>query len=665
MAAKFELFIDRAGEHRYRLILENGEIVLASEGFKQRKSAENAMASVKKNAANYNQYERKQTSSGKFMFNLKASNGQVIGTSESFLSASDRDNCIERIVRSAVDASVEDLSSEVEGSLPNRNSSPQSESNFEERDTGLGLHIRREAKDIVLNGKEFAFALSRLFKNSEGEFSFALLGRWGSGKTSIANLVYEFLLDPAAYESEYQRLFGPEIDEKPHQITYDAVKFNAWRYRQKPELWVYLYESFLTRLLDCSLACRVLRTIRVGIYKRGFWQTLLTLVGLAMAAVPLMWISLLFPHAAAAFGVMGVIGLLFLAKSWHGSLRRLFDEYGVVSSHSEHLGMQSVIGRDLQALVKSWAKIHRFQRWETTTLILTSLAICFLWFLSFWKIGYTEAATLSIQVSNMFSVSSLMALIIWSCIALTFVAAMTTNFDRVDRILLTVDDLDRCPQEEIVDLIDGIKLMIDDESIGNVVQALILADDTILDGAVRRRFRENSSNGDLRWSEAVHEHKEKVFLCHVHMPKLSEQNVLDLVNVYCGEFADQTEDLELVLEDSEIEAHQTSDANALPVVALARPMADTVITSQEQSSIRSALSATYESSPAAMTPRSVRSFMYKYQLARMLIQLDNKTYSSGELAHELANEIKKVRWTDQSLGGRSESKLTKYVRLVA
>lgn len=659
MASKFELYEDRAGKYRFRLKLGNGQIVLASQSFEQRESAENAIASVKKNASNYNQYERKQTSSGGFMFNLKASNGQVIGTSESYHSASARDKGIEAIMRSVGDASVENLSRRVESS------SQQSESSLEEKDTGLGLHIRREAKEIVLNGKEFAFALSRLFKNSEGEFSFALLGRWGSGKTSIANLVHDFLLDTTAYQAEYQRLFDTEKGEKPHQITYDAVKFNAWRYRQKPELWVYLYEGFLTRLLDCSPACRVIRTIRVGIYKRGIWQTLLALAGLAIAAVPLMWISLLFPHAAAAFGVMGVVGLLLLAKSWHGSLRRLFDEYGVVSSHREHLGMQSVIGRDLQALVKSWAKIHRFQRWEKIILILTSLAIGLLWFLSFWAIDYTESGTLSIQVSNMFSITSLVALIVWSIIAMTFVAAMTTNFDRVDRILLTVDDLDRCPQEEIVDLIDGIKLMIDDESIGNVVQALILADDTILDAAIRSRIRENASNGDLRWSEAVHEHKEKVLLCHAHMPKLSEQNVLDLVSVYCGEFAEQAEDSELAFEGLEIEAQQTSDTDDLPSVVLARPTADTVITTQEQNAIKSALSAAYESSPAAMTPRSVRSFMYKYQLARMLIQLDNGIYSSGELAHELADEVKKTRSTDQSLEARNESKLTKYVRLVA
>ena len=50
MAGKFELYEDKAGEFRFRLKAGNGEIILASEGYKQKASAENGIASVKKNA---------------------------------------------------------------------------------------------------------------------------------------------------------------------------------------------------------------------------------------------------------------------------------------------------------------------------------------------------------------------------------------------------------------------------------------------------------------------------------------------------------------------------------------------------------------------------------------------------------------------------------------
>ncbi|MEX0319996.1 MULTISPECIES: YegP family protein [unclassified Ruegeria] len=109
MAGKFELYKDKAGEFRFRLKAGNGQIILASEGYKQRASAENGIESVRKNAPEDGRYERKDTSSGKPMFNLKATNGQVIGTSETYESTASRENGIESVKKNAPDAKMEDL----------------------------------------------------------------------------------------------------------------------------------------------------------------------------------------------------------------------------------------------------------------------------------------------------------------------------------------------------------------------------------------------------------------------------------------------------------------------------------------------------------------------------------------------------------------------------
>jgi uncharacterized protein YegP (UPF0339 family) len=109
MAGKFELYIDKAGEFRFRLKAGNGEPILASEGYKRRASAMNGIASVQKNAPNDARYERKANKSGSEMLNLKASNGQVIGTSEAYSSASARDNGIESVKKNAPSAKVVDL----------------------------------------------------------------------------------------------------------------------------------------------------------------------------------------------------------------------------------------------------------------------------------------------------------------------------------------------------------------------------------------------------------------------------------------------------------------------------------------------------------------------------------------------------------------------------
>lgn len=109
MAGKFEIYTDKAGEFRFRLKAGNGQTILASEGYSAKSGCTNGISSVKTNAPDDARYERKETAAGKFMFNLKATNGQVIGTSESYESASARDNGIESVKKNAPDADTVDL----------------------------------------------------------------------------------------------------------------------------------------------------------------------------------------------------------------------------------------------------------------------------------------------------------------------------------------------------------------------------------------------------------------------------------------------------------------------------------------------------------------------------------------------------------------------------
>jgi len=51
MAAKFELYKDKKGEFRFKLVAPNGQTIAVSEGYKTKESAKNGIDSVKKNAA--------------------------------------------------------------------------------------------------------------------------------------------------------------------------------------------------------------------------------------------------------------------------------------------------------------------------------------------------------------------------------------------------------------------------------------------------------------------------------------------------------------------------------------------------------------------------------------------------------------------------------------
>jgi len=50
MAAKFEIYKDKKGEFRFRLLASNGQVIANGQGYKTKASCMNGIESVKKNA---------------------------------------------------------------------------------------------------------------------------------------------------------------------------------------------------------------------------------------------------------------------------------------------------------------------------------------------------------------------------------------------------------------------------------------------------------------------------------------------------------------------------------------------------------------------------------------------------------------------------------------
>lgn len=96
------------GEFQFNLKADNGQVILSSEGYTSRSSCDNGIKSVKKNAPDDNRYDRLEAKNGKQYFNLKAGNGQIIGSSQMYENAAGRDNGIESVKKNAPDATIDD-----------------------------------------------------------------------------------------------------------------------------------------------------------------------------------------------------------------------------------------------------------------------------------------------------------------------------------------------------------------------------------------------------------------------------------------------------------------------------------------------------------------------------------------------------------------------------
>ena len=81
---KFVISVRKNGEYQFNLKAGNGEVILTSEGYKAKKSCLNGIESVQKNSQLEARFDLKTAKNGKLYFNLKASNGQIIGTSEMY-----------------------------------------------------------------------------------------------------------------------------------------------------------------------------------------------------------------------------------------------------------------------------------------------------------------------------------------------------------------------------------------------------------------------------------------------------------------------------------------------------------------------------------------------------------------------------------------------------
>ena len=107
---KFEIKKDKAGKLRFNLKAGNGQIIISSQAYESKASCNNGIESVRKNSKDDARFERNIAKDDSPYFNLKSTNGQVIGTSEMYSSASAMENGIESVKKNAPDAEIEDNS---------------------------------------------------------------------------------------------------------------------------------------------------------------------------------------------------------------------------------------------------------------------------------------------------------------------------------------------------------------------------------------------------------------------------------------------------------------------------------------------------------------------------------------------------------------------------
>ncbi len=108
MAGSFVVEKGSTGKFRFNLRAGNNQVILTSEAYETKASALAGVESVRKNSQSDARFTRKTAKNGSPYFVLTSTNGQVIGTSETYSSTAAMENGIKSVATNAPTAAVVD-----------------------------------------------------------------------------------------------------------------------------------------------------------------------------------------------------------------------------------------------------------------------------------------------------------------------------------------------------------------------------------------------------------------------------------------------------------------------------------------------------------------------------------------------------------------------------
>jgi hypothetical protein len=525
-----------------------------------------------------------------------------------------------------------------------------------EAKVGEGIQLTRSfhATRPVLRVQDYATALAEVLRNASGEVCLALLGPWGRGKTFLARHLLENL--------------------KPQ---YTSIWFSAWRYRSKPELWIHLYEAFRDVYEREPWYRRIPMNFRGQLLSNGISNILFFLFSLGLAVIPA---GIIFKILAYIFGIIGLlrIGSLFVKR--RSDAITFFKKYFLASRHNEKLGLQAALGDDLKRMLWGWfGGPPKGMRHNLTQLASYGLLTCWLLFALWLSLHGTEPNSLknwSLITGNLRfypSKENLYAFLTITAAILIFSPVWLLSVGRKEansRILLVVDDLDRMPPTEMLDIIEQLKLFLEHESLQRYMQVMMICEEDSLHAAIIQKYDlyiastsvgigGDGNDGITLKRKAVTEATlQKLFIAHLRLPALSLSEIEELFYAIVGEeyihpqnFSNQTPSQGTTMEPTQRSGGlstttETSIFVDIPdeQIDLAKVRSQTKRPPFSEIEILELHKATMilcapESAWYPLGPRALTSFIFRYKLARRLQLLRAPDEDPTKLATALARRL--------------------------
>lgn len=580
----FEIYKDKTGKFRYRLKAKNGEAILVSEGFTTKKASENIITSVIKSSQDEGNFELKESKNGRWHFVLKDIDGRVVGASQMYISKnsakkgialvinsakvekvyyknikSTRKNSKKRIKQSQKDEEIK-LLREIDANPSNYKSyellanfykkqgkindaeevysflsSNLADSNLNDqnkKDIPSSIIARKLASSLIdgiksnevfqskireiiftkrkvlnldnnhesIKGSEqlaefCAEIIDKMDKNTET--SFGIFGKWGRGKTFLTKLIVNKLKE-----------------SKKH--NWISVDYHAWKYQETPANWAYLYEQLVEEYLKVeNKSSKWLIASKNPFLKKiqKAWTFIVSpwfkLKGLVVKRCKIVRLNL--KRNGWGYVISAILSICLFV------LVKILPVEGV-SELVKNFGWLVFV----YEIVSGW--VNDFGLWVPAIPVLVSV------------FAYSRTPRVKILFTRYATRPSFTKLLGYqSEIQEEIMFLFDVWLNKDDKVVLCVDDIDRCNEKQIVQIMDALRIILENKKIAEKLVMLIAIDLRILKLAIRFKYQkfelERDGNDKLQdgltLGKVAYDYLDKLFLLGIDQPDIDEKEIDD------------------------------------------------------------------------------------------------------------------------------------------
>ena len=424
-----------------------------------------------------------------------------------------------------------------------------------------------------------------------------VFGQWGRGKSYFVRQVFKklnLIVDEKETRDEetkwnwfihlllknnfnpFRQKNNPSEDEN---IPFLLVQFQAWKYQTTPSIWAYLYETVINEYLNVNRGKKLFRIFKLNNKRNGKWKS---------------WI---WPVIVIIFGILWILVFNFNDK--------------------------------LQGF-------NFFIKWSGGLVSFLTIVFKLSYFGYFSK---DPAIRIFNTISKVPSFKSILG--VQAEIQKELVSLIQSWIEIIPdkRILLFIDDLDRYSEHQLMDIVDSLRVIIDDEKINKNLLVLVALDEEKLIVAINEKYKKLTEKE--KNSELANEYLDKLFISALKLCPISDDeraefirkiakqiNPVEVKSTKTGEeqaidktSSEETEFDEEIIngkEESEgtVDSDQNDESEVIPVMADFKSK-----TGQQQNLDKTeidALTSKIKITKTELTPRQIRIVVYRYLLARNL-----------------------------------------------